>query len=87
MYELPEYANLTPRLGDLSIVGGGSAGSSDTEGNRNFFNIIELTSSQLHLKMYRATNAGVFELMAARTMAFQLGGDRSNLQLSDWSEG
>ncbi len=40
VYELPEHAQLRYRLGELSIIGGGSGGSKETEGFSNYFNVI-----------------------------------------------
>ena len=42
VYELPELAQTQYRLGELSIIGGGSGGSVDTDRSSNYFNVIAM---------------------------------------------
>jgi 3',5'-cyclic AMP phosphodiesterase CpdA len=83
VYELPERAQPQYRLGELSIIGGGSAGSKETEGASNYFNVIALEPSKLKLDIYRSTNIGPFDVMQqweARLLLEEPGG----LKLDDW---
>jgi hypothetical protein len=60
-YHLPEYSNERWELGSFNIIGGGSCGSSSTDGHRNFFNMIRVAGSLLELEMYRSQPNGSFE--------------------------
>ena len=82
VYELPEHAQSSWRLGDLSIVGGGSAGSRATEANKNYFNLFEIDGSGLSLEIFRAENAGAFGSIQRWRAGFSLTGGR--LMLGDW---
>jgi hypothetical protein len=61
-YELPETTAARWELGQINIIGGGSAGSRSTDGSRNFFNLIRLVGCEVELEMYRCENGGDFEL-------------------------
>lgn len=54
VYALPERDRTLECLGSVSIVGAGSAGSLETEGQRNFFNTLEPRPDQLVLTTYCA---------------------------------
>lgn len=54
VYELPEHAQPEHRLGDLSIIGGGSVGSRETEGASNYFNVIGVEPGKLNLEIFRS---------------------------------
>lgn len=84
VYELPEQAQQRWQLGDVSIVGGGSAGSSDTDSDKNYFSLIEVNSAGLNLAMYRAQNAGSFAPMNEWKARFELTGDPPRLMLREW---
>jgi 3',5'-cyclic AMP phosphodiesterase CpdA len=62
VFELPEDTNPNYFLGELAIIGGGSAGSIETDGNSNYFNLLNIGTA-LELTIYRSRNAGVFEAM------------------------
>ena len=62
VYRPPEQATDTIDPGSVNIVGGGSAGSTSTDGPNSFFNLIRLRSGWLELEMYRSSNAGAFEV-------------------------
>ena len=64
VFELPEHAQTEYRLGELTIIGGGSAGSSDTDSNANYFNVISIRPSKLILEIYRSRNVGSFGPMS-----------------------
>jgi 3',5'-cyclic AMP phosphodiesterase CpdA len=85
VYELPEQTQQRWQLGDVSIVGGGSAGSSDTDSHKNYFNILEVSSECLNLTMYRAQNAGSFGAMNKWKARFELTGDPQRLMLREWA--
>ncbi len=83
VYELPEHAQQKWDLGRVAIVGGGSAGSTETEGNRNYFNLLTLSGSELQLEMFRAENGNPFAIM--RTWKAQIVLDSGGrLVLRDW---
>jgi 3',5'-cyclic AMP phosphodiesterase CpdA len=84
VYELPEHAQTSWRLGDLSIVGGGSAGSRETEGKKNYFNVFEAGSDGLTLEIFRAEAAGAFDGIQSWKAGFTLDKDPSRLNLGDW---
>lgn len=70
-YPLPEYTSERWELGSFNIVGGGSCGSTSTDGRRNFFNLIRVSGTVVDLEMYRCQNRGSFE----RFMAWRAGLD------------
>ncbi|MGP6188564.1 MAG: hypothetical protein ACLPSH_00480 [Vulcanimicrobiaceae bacterium] len=83
VYELPENAVKQYKLGALSIVGGGSAGSSDTDGNKNYVNVIDLSSGGVTLTMYRSINRQLFVAMPTWKAKFRISDDEQ-LTLGDW---
>ena len=86
VYELPEHTQMGHRLGNMSIVGGGSAGSKDTEGFRNYFNTMNVDASGIHLTIYRSMHAGSFEKMQAWQSSFEIGNAPKKLILTEWQE-
>lgn len=84
VYELPEHAQSSWRLGDLSIVGGGSAGSRETEASKNYFNVFEAGSDGLTLEIFRAEAAGSFDRIQRWRAGFTLDGNPLRLLLGDW---
>jgi 3',5'-cyclic AMP phosphodiesterase CpdA len=62
-YEVPEETNLKSNLGYVSILGGGSAGSTDVIDHKNFFNLLELDSTKVKLSIYRAKSGQEFQPM------------------------
>lgn len=85
VYELPEHTNTKYRLGDLSIVGGGSVGSSETEGNRNYFNILDVSPSGIELTIFRGENGGTFSAMQKWDAEFSIAGEPKRLLLGEWT--
>jgi predicted phosphodiesterase len=83
VYELPEQTSTKYRLGELSIVGGGSAGSSETTENSNYFNILEVSASGLSLSIQRARNKGAFSESQQWLAKFE--DQDTGVVLSDWS--
>jgi len=84
VYELLEHAEQKYSLGELSIIGGGSAGSSETENARNFFNLLDITASGIELRSFRSQNCGMFENIKNCTARFAFPAEQPGLLLSDW---
>jgi predicted phosphodiesterase len=82
VYELPEDAQPRYRCGELSILGGGSAGSTETSGHRNYFNLLDVTAKGIRVRMFRSENAGAFQAMNAWQGKFGL--TDGMLSLSEW---
>lgn len=64
-YQLPEFTRERWELGSFNIVGGGSCGSTSTDGDRNFFNLIRVTGPRVDLEMYGCHHGGSFERFTA----------------------
>ncbi len=86
VYELPEYTRPQYRLGELSIVGGGSAGSTETEGSSNYFNVIGVKSGRLRLDIYRSQHRGAFGIIQEWDAELCLSKESEGLKLSDWNK-
>jgi len=84
VYELPEHTHLEWRLGEVGVIGGGSAGSIETASNDNFFNVIRFRGSTLWLDMYRASNAGAFDIMATWRSSLSLDAATGRLSMGEW---
>ena len=84
VYEALERAQIEYRLGELSIVGGGSAGSIETENHSNFFNLLTLAPGTLTLEIFRSINRGNFEIMQEWVADLQIADKPPRLTLSDW---
>lgn len=82
VYALPEETQPTHYLGDLSIVGGGSAGSSEVPGDKNYFNVLTCQPKGITLEILRAPSAGAFTSMAKWEADFSL--QEGRLRLGDW---
>ena len=81
VYENPEDGH-GQKLGDISIIGGGSAGSIETKEKRNFFSLLSFTSGGAKITPYRATNAGKFEAQPAASAKLSI--ERGRLKMADW---
>jgi hypothetical protein len=84
VYQLPEYTQPEYRLGELSIVGGGSAGSSETESASNYFNLIGVEAGQLTLNIYRSQHRGAFSIIQQWGADLTLSKESDGLKLGDW---
>jgi hypothetical protein len=84
VYELPEHTQTKWQLGDVAVVGGGSSGSIETEANNNYFNLLEFRGTRLLLDMYRASNAGGFDLMAQWESPLSVDDASERLRMADW---
>jgi hypothetical protein len=66
-YELPDKTLEDQRSRSINIIGGGSVGSSDTDGKLNYFNLIRLSGDMLTVEMYRSSQGGAFERIGTWT--------------------
>jgi hypothetical protein len=83
-YPLPEYSSERWELGSFNIVGGGSCGSTSTDGGRNFFNLIQLSGSKVNLEMYRCQNRGSFERFMTWHADLNTTPDGDTLAMGPW---
>lgn len=65
VYELPEETQERWYRGGLSIIGGGSAGSTETDGGKNYFNLIDIKSDGITLQAYRSRNRSAFDPLSS----------------------
>jgi len=86
VYELPERTHPEYRLGELSIVGGGSAGSSETEGESNYFNVIEISGGKLGLDIYRSRRRGAFSIIQSFCADLTVSESSRGLRLGEWKK-
>jgi 3',5'-cyclic AMP phosphodiesterase CpdA len=84
VYELPEYTQTQYRLGELSVVGGGSAGSSETEASSNYFNVVGVKSAKLMLDIYRSQHRGAFSITQKWAAELLLSKELGGVKLADW---
>jgi predicted MPP superfamily phosphohydrolase len=84
VYQLPEYTRPAHRLGSVSIVGGGSAGSSEVEAESNFFNLLSVRPDGVALRFFRSQREGVFEPVLSYRAPFSLNPQTRHLDLLDW---
>jgi 3',5'-cyclic AMP phosphodiesterase CpdA len=83
IYELPEFTHPAYNLGVVSIVGGGSAGSSDTEAESNFFNLLRVKTDALELQIFRSQHTGEFEPVQTYSATFSI--EKGGLRLGEWT--
>jgi UDP-2,3-diacylglucosamine pyrophosphatase LpxH len=83
VYGLPEFAQKSRFLGHIAVLGGGSAGSTDTDGERNFFNLLSLEPSALEVMCYKSEHGGPFEQVAKWQAELDLA--KGGLRLAEWS--
>jgi len=86
VYELPERTHPEYRLGELSIVGGGSAGSSETEAESNYFNVIEIGGGKLGLDIYRSRHRGAFSIIQSFCADLTVSESSRGLRLGEWKK-
>jgi 3',5'-cyclic AMP phosphodiesterase CpdA len=85
VYSLPEFSYTNYKLGEISIVGGGSAGSEETESDSNYFNLLDFAPAGMQVTMYRSRAKGMFT--AFKTFCAPFGKfDDGSLRLEDWIE-
>lgn len=84
VYELPEHTHQKWALGRVAMLGGGSAGSVETDGKRNYFNLLHLKGNEMQLEMFRSENTSPFELMRTWTASIVLDSE-GRLSLRDWN--
>lgn len=66
-YELPEHTQDRWDLGAVNIVGGGSAGSTDTEAGKNYFQLVRFHGGTVEVELYRSDQGGTFQLFGVWT--------------------
>jgi 3',5'-cyclic AMP phosphodiesterase CpdA len=86
VYELPELTQTQYRLGELSIVGGGSAGSIETDGSSNYFNVLAIESGKLTLQIFRSLHRGAFDLIQEWDAELSLSKASGGIKLGDWNK-
>lgn len=86
VYELPESNHAESTPGELSIVGGGSVGSTDVPGDANWFNVVQPGSAGVDLHMYRSEGAGIFSRQTRYFAEFVLEGAPRRLRLGEWRQ-
>jgi predicted phosphodiesterase len=84
VYHLPENAQKKWKLGDVSLLGGGSAGSSAVESARNFINLITVTGEGIKAEVLRSQTLDSFKPMNTWIATFSLQDGR--LVLDDWQD-
>ncbi|HEY4921415.1 MAG TPA: metallophosphoesterase [Xanthobacteraceae bacterium] len=84
VYELPEWNRPQYRLGQLSIVGGGSAGSVETHAASNYFNLFTVRHDSLGLEMFRSEQVRGFELFHTLKADLTVARDGRGLELGEW---
>lgn len=85
VYALPEFAYSNYKLGEISIIGGGSAGSRETESDSNYFNLLDFGPAAMDVTMYRSRGKGMFTPF--KTFRAPFGRfDDGGLKLEDWEE-
>jgi hypothetical protein len=85
VYNLPEQTQRKYKLGELSIIGGGSAGSKETYAESNYFNLLNFSPTELELEIVRAQRRGEFSAIQKWKAAFDIDDQERRLMLSDWS--
>lgn len=82
VYALPEHNQARWALGELSIIGCGSTGSTESDGKQNYFNLMEYSGGKLKLEMFKASPPNAFESFQRWSAEVHVEGGR--LVLSDW---
>ncbi|MEM9806941.1 MAG: metallophosphoesterase [Cyanobacteria bacterium P01_D01_bin.56] len=85
IYEPVESVNSLHKLGHLSILGGGSAGSKETELGCNYFNLISINGTEIKVSLYKSQkNVSPFSKVQEVVASFYLSKERAGLALGDW---
>ncbi len=85
IYESFENAGSQYKLGNLSILGGGSAGSEDTEADQNYFNLLKISSIGIEVLLYKSKKQeGRFKEIKKVLARVSLEGNPPKLTLGDW---
>lgn len=83
--ELPEESNDRWTLGNVSIVGGGSAGSTEVVAKSNYFSLITVSPDGVSVGFYRSKDAERFDKTPASTWTAPVNLQAGRLVLGDWS--
>jgi hypothetical protein len=84
VYALPEFTAKKWQLGRVSLLGGGSAGSTAVEGGRNYFNLITVSGNGLDVDFFGALKADSFKVDKTIHGDFKL--QDGQLLLEEWRE-
>lgn len=82
VYELPEHTHDLHSFGDLSILGGGSAGSVETDSNTTYFNLIDVAPGGIEVEIFRSNIGTGFTLGPTWLADFQI--DEGRLVMEKW---
>lgn len=82
VFNLPEQSETKHWLGDLWVLGGGSAGSTEVDANLNFFNALTFDPKKVSLAIFKSSRAGSFDLIQRWASPLRLADGR--IALSDW---
>lgn len=82
VYELPDGPQNKYERGDLSLIGGGSAGSSDADAN--FFNFIEIPGPSLKTTLFSARKGQKFSSISTWHAPIEINSAKGGLELRDW---
>jgi len=84
VFELPENTRPNYFLGEIAIIGAGSAGSIDTDAQSNYFNLLDLQPHSLLLDIYRSKSKGVFQSMQKWKAPLSMAEKSGELRLGVW---
>jgi hypothetical protein len=83
VYELPDGNPNEFFRGNLSIIGGGSAGSADPRATKTYFNLLSVQPKELCLDLFQsAERGGDFQSIAKFTAALSI--ENGRLMLGEW---
>lgn len=83
VYALPDELEKEWRLGDVSLLGGGTVGSPSVGEQKNYFNLLTVDPQGITVDLFRSKNRAAFEDANTWTAPFAL--DDRGLRLEDWS--
>lgn len=75
VYRLPEHTEKRWHVGDVNIIGGGSAGSTDVEG-ANTFNLIRIGSGEVDVNIFKSNKNEGFRLFKTYTAGLEAKGGK-----------
>jgi hypothetical protein len=82
VYGLPDHTEKAWDLGELSIVGAGSAGSAGTFENAHHFHFLEFSPGSVSLQMFRSKNLEGFRKV--QSWSADLSIEAGSLRLGKW---
>ena len=82
--EPPDQTNDRWTLGNVSVIGGGSAGSTEVLAKSNFISLIRITSTEVTVGFHRSKDSERFDPTAASSWTAPLSLHAGRLTLGDW---